>query len=74
MTTEPNNRLPPEVRYHRDLQFHQLVDALTQMIINAEYTPTELREAVIFAAIRYENTRMEAYQIDPNDWRFTEKK
>ena len=46
----------PEERYQRDPQFHQLVDILTGCIRRAEFTPTELREAVILAAIKYEQS------------------
>ena len=51
---ENPNRLPAAERYLRDSQFAMLVDVLIGCLVNAEYTPTELREAVIFAATRYE--------------------
>jgi hypothetical protein len=47
--------LTPQERYHRDPQFHHLVDTLFQQIIVSNFTPTELREAVMLAAIKYEN-------------------
>jgi hypothetical protein len=46
----------PEERYNRDPQFHQLVNVLMGCIRRAEFTPTELREAVILAAIKYEQS------------------
>jgi hypothetical protein len=54
---EQSNRLPPDLRYMRDADFHQLVDYLTSLIMKAEYTPTELREAVILSASHYEYTK-----------------
>jgi len=49
-----NNRLEPRERYERDPSYRALVDSLMSAIHQAQYTPTELREAVILAAIRYE--------------------
>lgn len=46
--------LTPEERYHRDPLFRSLVDVITHYIASCTFTPTELREAVILAAIRYE--------------------
>jgi hypothetical protein len=47
-------RIPPEERYMRDPQFKQLVDLLEMQIHQAQFTPTELREAAILATIKYE--------------------
>lgn len=47
--------MSPEERYCRDPQFKTLVDTVEMMIHRCEYTPTELREAVILAAIRHES-------------------
>jgi len=49
-----DNRLKPRERYERDPQFRMLVDVLTDQIIGCNYTPTELREAVVLATMRYE--------------------
>jgi len=46
-----SNRLPASERYLRDPAFRNLVDVVEGLIWRAEYTPTELREAVILAAI-----------------------
>ena len=54
---EQPNRLPPEERYQRDPAFHALVTMLRQAIANADYTPTELREAVTLACIQHEMNR-----------------
>lgn len=65
------NRLRPDERYQRDDHFHALVDMLESCIHAARYTPTELREAAMLAAIRYEmhrgipEWRVEFKPIDP---------
>lgn len=48
------NRMSAEQRLLRDPQYAQLVEVLYQQILNGNYTPTELREAVIIAASKYE--------------------
>lgn len=44
------NRLPARERYGRDVHFRALVDMMRMHLHAANYTPTELREAVILAA------------------------
>lgn len=46
--------MTPQERYARDPDFHKLVDLLTNFVIRCEFSPTELREAAVLAAIRYE--------------------
>lgn len=46
--------LTPEERYQRDPIFHALVECLLAELIRADFTPTELREAVILAATIHE--------------------
>lgn len=48
------NRLTPEERYQRDPHFRALVDTLRAAISGAIYTPTEIREAALLAAIIHE--------------------
>jgi hypothetical protein len=43
----------PRERYYHDNAFHTLVDTLVNNIIACNYTPSELREAVILASIIY---------------------
>jgi hypothetical protein len=43
-----------EERYLNDSEFHNLVDLLETMIRRYQFTPSEIREAAMFAAIRYE--------------------
>jgi heterodisulfide reductase subunit B len=42
-------------RYQNDAHFKHLVDCLEHAIHQAKYTPSELREAAILAAIHYEH-------------------
>ena len=52
--TDKGKRLSPEDRYRHDQHFRALVDLLEAAVHRAEYTPTELREAAMLAAIHYE--------------------
>ena len=56
------NRLTPEERYHRDVWFRQLVDVLYAHLDcyrdRPEYTPSELREAVVLAATMHEQRQI----------------
>jgi len=66
-----SNRLRPDERYQRDEHFRALVDLMTNAIASAQYTPTEMREAALLAAIHYEMNRktpgwrIEFKPIDP---------
>ena len=46
------DRMPADVRYHRDPVFHSLVDVLYLHILEAQYTPTELSEDLSSAPTR----------------------
>jgi hypothetical protein len=54
-----------EERYQRDPAFHAMVDLLEQLVHKGEYTPTELREAVVLAATHYEMRRPRAIAVTP---------
>ena len=49
-----SDKLTPEQRYGRDVEFHTLVDTIYSLIEQSQFTPTELREAVILACTMYE--------------------
>ena len=51
-------------RYMNDPKFHALVDMILSVIMNGEFTPTEIREAAMLAQIRYE-------EIKPRQTAFT---
>ncbi len=55
----------PNERYMRDPVFHALVDRLYEAIAGAQFTPTELREAVILAATKYEMTHVRDFTGNP---------
>lgn len=44
----------PKDRYERDAAYKQLVDALCALIKDANFTPSEVREAAMMACIHYE--------------------
>lgn len=44
----------PAARYRDDASFRQLVDMLEAYLHNASFTPSELREASLLAAIHFE--------------------
>lgn len=51
------NRLTPRERYQRDVEFRSLVDLFEHFIHQARYTPTEIREAALLAAVNVELRR-----------------
>ena len=66
MTNKERVLMSPEERYQCDPWFHRLVDMLTHFIIEAKFTPSELREAAILAAIRYELFTTRGPMIKPS--------
>lgn len=61
----------PTMRYQRDPAFKQLVDMIQHMLHAAQFTPSELREAVMLAAINYEMLRVRrpSFDMDESDRR-----
>lgn len=51
----------PEEKYFHDPAYARMVDILEMLIREGQFTPSELREMVIFACTRYELHR--------KDWR-----
>ena len=47
----------PSEKYENDNNYRQLVDMLTALIHQAEFTPSEIREACMLACIRCEHYR-----------------
>jgi len=48
-----------EQRYYTDAKFHTLVDMMEKAINECQFTPSELREAAVYAAIRHEERRIQ---------------
>jgi hypothetical protein len=55
----------PKDKYMNDPEYHHLVCTLEQLIEQARFTPSELREACILASINYEMRHVRDYHIDP---------
>ena len=51
--------MTPEERYFCDPQFHALVDTIGAMIERCEFTPTEIREAAMLAAMRHDQRTLQ---------------
>ena len=51
-------------RYYHDPHFRHLVDALYATVVDAQFTPTEIREAAMFAQILYEELTLRPLLID----------
>jgi hypothetical protein len=47
-----------EERYRREPMYHAMVDMLTSVMAKLEMTPVEVREAAVFACIRFEHLNM----------------
>ena len=56
-----------EERYLCDAEFHNLVDLLESMIRKYQFTPYEIREAAMLAAVRYETYKSPAIIFRGND-------
>jgi hypothetical protein len=53
----------PRDKYMNDPEYHHLVCMLEQMIEQARFTPSELREACVLASINYEMRHIRDQQI-----------
>lgn len=57
--------MTPQERYERDPQFHALVNVMRQYITQAQFTPTEIREAAVLATIHHESYLVRHIYIPP---------
>jgi len=55
----------PKEKYMNDPEYNHLVNTLEQLIKQARFTPSELREACILACINYEMRHIRDFHIDP---------
>jgi hypothetical protein len=68
MDPEQNpNRLPVAIRYQHDPQFKVLVDTMCALIREGQYTPSELREAAIYALTLTEMESTRSYVVQPRE-------
>jgi hypothetical protein len=47
----------PDARYYRDNVFRVLVDSMEALLMQAQCSPSEMREAATLACIHYESKR-----------------
>lgn len=55
----------PKEKYMNDPQYHHFVQILEDMIEQAKFTPSELREMSVLACINYEMRHIREHNIDP---------
>lgn len=55
----------PKEKYMNDPEYNHLVNTLEDLINQARFTPSELREACILASINYEMRHIRECTIDP---------
>jgi len=54
----------PREKYDNDPEYHNIVNLIESFIERAKFTPSELREAAIYACIRYEIRHHQAIVFD----------
>ncbi len=54
----------PEEKYRSDPHYHLLVDSMVSAIEQAQFTPSEMREAAVFACYLHESRRPMRYFTD----------
>lgn len=54
-----------ERRYRTDATFRQMVDVMLQHVITMQFTPADMREAAMYASLRFEaEYRRIQYRVD----------
>lgn len=59
-----------EDRYNNDPAYRTLVDYMVHMIHQLQFTPSELRDAAMFAAIRFEQRNTRPIYVDRESGEF----
>lgn len=54
----------PRDRYNNDVAYRRVVDTMTHMLLTAQITPSEMREAAVLASINHESMTIRRYHID----------
>lgn len=57
-------RLSPTERYRTDVNFRNMVNMLYNLVAEAQFTPTEIREAAMLAQIKYEELNIRTLIIE----------
>lgn len=57
----------PECRYMNDAMYRATVDMMEGLIHEAQFTPSEIREMAVLAAIHYELNRVRPYTVIPSE-------
>ena len=52
-----------EGKYQDDPNYRRMVDYMEALIHQAQYTPSEIREAAVYACIRYEMSRVREIRV-----------
>ena len=58
-----------EYRYTHDPMIKRFVDSLEHSIYELKFTPSEIRECAMLAAIHYEQRRTEQYIMPPSAYK-----
>ena len=53
----------PRERYYSDPYFHNLVDMMVHAIMDAKFTPSEMRDAAVYASILYEMEHIKQWSM-----------
>lgn len=61
------NSLEAQRRYENDPIFRTFVDVMRQMIRDLQMTPTEIRQAAIYAALLEEDLRLREMIVDMSE-------
>ena len=61
-------RLSVFKRYQDDAQFHALVDTIYGCLLTGDFTPTEIREAAMVAACKYEMSHVRSIILSKEEW------
>ena len=59
-------------KYAYDPHYRILVDTMTGLLWNGDYTPSEIRQAAIFAAMKVEAVRIRPLVFDPDNYMIEE--